>query len=361
MTSGRVVSLEDLTPADWKNWKQLVEQAHLNPSLDPDWLQITARSHGVLEKAKVLLAGKETEPSTYVPFIVTQDRELGFPVKTLRLISNYVSYHNAMITQETESRCLGRLLSLAKVYGCHRIQLSNIPSDTALAKGVAVLNRNNQALVYTISGENCPYLLLESSWKELLASKAKKFRYKVRKRAEALQSSDSLTMRWFTEPGDWNSLLSAMEKIEANSWKQKAGISLFAREHEREYHEQLLPFLGKEGALYANVLYLRDQPIAYNLCCFWNGWMGQLKTSFDLNHGDLSPGATVIDSAIEKAIELGAYEFDFLGEADRHKLLWTKSVRTHIDYYLYPASSIAGTSLAKIKLLRRKIGSWLSK
>ena len=84
---------------------------------------------------------------------------------------------------------------------------------------------------------------------------------------------------------------------------------------ELKYHRRLLPVLAQDGALLANVLHRAERPIAYSLCCHCHGWVGHLKTSFDQEFASLSPGGYVIDASVERAFDLKAREFDFLGDA----------------------------------------------
>ena len=65
------------------------------------------------------------------------------------------------------------------------------------------------------------------------------------------------------------------------------------------------------------------------------GWFAQLKTSYDEEFSERSPGAIVVDRSVRQAFEAGYKEFDFLGDMDRHKLAWTAKSRTHVDYFLF--------------------------
>jgi hypothetical protein len=123
-----------------------------------------------------------------------------------------------------------------------------------------------------------------------------------------------------------------MLDIEERSWKAEAGSAITDRRVEIEYYRCVLPVLSEMGALFANVLFIKDVPCAYVLCCNFNGWVGQLKTSFDKSIQDA--GARVIDESVKQAFASGARTYDFLGEASAHKLKWTDRVRTHHGYWL---------------------------
>jgi CelD/BcsL family acetyltransferase involved in cellulose biosynthesis len=189
--------------------------------------------------------------------------------------------------------------------------------------------------VQTIPGDVSPYLPIDCSWEAYLGQKDKKFRYKLRQRRKFVEQDPRCRLTWYRDPTDAERLLADIVQIEARSWKARAGIDIPSNPVELQYHRVLLPFLAQQGWLDANVLYIEDQPAAYNLCCSYKGWVGQLKTSFDEKFAELSPGTAVIDASIERAFGQQAREFDFLGDAGGHKLAWTSHTRTHADYFLY--------------------------
>ena len=104
----------------------------------------------------------------------------------------------------------------------------------------------------------------------------------------------------------------------------------------------LLPGLVRDGHLLANVLYADHEPIAFSLCCHFGNWVGQMKTSYDARHSDLSPGLMTVDATIQRSIELGAGTYDFLGGPDAYKLAWSKTVRGHANYTIYRKRSPRG-------------------
>lgn len=347
--------LSGLTDSTLREWKQLAIFLRANFSLLPGWTKITAESHGLLSHSEVVTVHKDDELVAILPLTVSCSRFFGIELKILELITNRISYHNVPISALSTPHLLDVLVDLAVERGAEAIRLEGVPSDSDFGKYVEENPITSHYEVVQITGSKSPYLPIRLNWTELLASKPKKFRYKVRKRAETMDVSTDLTMRWFKAPEDCAQLIESMRDIEGSSWKKDAGVSLFEREHENRYHLSLLPFLAANDAMFANVLYHGTKPIAYNLCCIWSGWVGQMKTSFNADHSDLSPGAIVIDHAIRHAIEIGANEFDFLGEKDQHKLAWTKNVRPHITYFIYVRSRIKGRIFGRLKNLRNRI------
>lgn len=348
------IGLLDATESLREEWRDLANSLGVNFSLHPDWTTITARSHGISENCRILPIYRGGRIVSVFPTVISQRQDLGLKLRMLDLVGNKVSYHNELVTRLEPEETIESLINVANFYGADVIHLANVADDSKLGTYLQADTQVHFLRSLAITGESSPYLPLSGTWDELLAKKPKKFRYKTRKRAKSLMSSENMRMQWYESEPDCTPLLSEMKVVEENSWKKTAGVSIFEKDHERQYHEMLLPFLASQNAMFANVLFLDDEPIAYNLCCVWDGWVGQMKTSFDTRYPELSPGSLVIDYAIQHAIHLNAKEFDFLGDADRHKLAWTKSVRSHTDYYLYLRSSLRGNIIGFLRSLRDK-------
>jgi CelD/BcsL family acetyltransferase involved in cellulose biosynthesis len=346
--------LPEISSSLRSDWEQLARSVDANYSLYPDWTSVTATSHDMSDHTIVISAYDGHQLVGIFPTTMCPRRALGIPMRSLELIGNVVSYHNGLVTSLDPRAALDMLVREAECLGADVVHLAGIPDNSRIG---AYLENNDQRRAFvkhSVSGESSPYLSLEKDWNELLASKPKKFRYKTRKRAESMENHDRLQMRWFDKEEDCLTLLTIIREIEESSWKKEAGVSIFERDHERRYHELLLPFLSSKNALFSNVLFHDETPIAYNLCCVWDGWVGQMKTSFDTRFAELSPGSLVIDYAIRHSIEIGATEFDFLGDTDPHKLAWTKSVRQHSDHFLYLRASLKGRVVGSLNKLRNR-------
>ena len=350
-----LVSLANASNEILTSWTQLVEAKNFNATLLPEWTKIIANAYDVIDSTDVLLVGKR-KLEFVAPIIQYPTYSLKIPINTLGMVANLVSYHHQIVSSIPTVSTIEALVTEATRRNIDCIHLEDIVDDSDL--GMYLKTHTSNSLFYNISepGDTSPFLPIESTWDELLKGKSKKFRYKLRKRTEVLDASN-IKMKWFTDPECCTELLKAMQIIEENSWKKCQGHSIFDSNIETRYHKLLLPFLAQQKAMFANVLYRDDSPIAYNFCCNNKGWVGQLKTSFDMRHADISPGSIVIDQAIKHAICIGAYEFDFLGDTDPHKLAWSKSVRKHTNYRLYLNSSLKGRYIGLVKNIHAKFSS----
>lgn len=351
----RSEELNGLSDTDVSDWRALVNEGGFNPTLGPDWAALVYETVGRDLDVEVSMYRKNGHLESVIPYFRRDRKILQIPATAIELGSNIVSYHAEIASRCDPLEALDAFLGGQRNW--HVFIAENIPTDSATAKAIVKYARQCGARCMSYTSSASPYLSIDSDWNGYLATRNKKFRYKLRKRKEQLAEDTALDMRWFESTLDTKELLAEILQVEASSWKADQGMAISDRRREQAYHERLLPFLADKESLLANVLYRDREPIAYNLCCVWNGWVGQLKTSFVQAYGDLSPGSIVIDAAIERAFALKAREFDFLGDADQHKLKWSRKTREHTDYFVFRRGS-RGQLLGFAKaLLRDRAGT----
>jgi len=336
------------------DWERLLNELNINPTQSIDWLNATAQSSKISPFLKVLTGWVSDELIGVIPFYVHTTCLLGFKLKTVELATNIISYHNELITKETHYEMLSALLNCEETEGWQLFKVSSTPDNSKTGIAIAQYSRNHHLIHITYKNESSPYLAINSSWEDFLASKPGDFRYKIRKRYKKFTAEKNHEITWYETEASTKVLLERILSIESHSWKVPIKTAITCKKHEQHYYELLLPILAKKDALMANVLSISGHPIAYNLCCTWNGWIGQLKTSYDERFSHLSPGSVAMDLMIKKAFDCKAKEFDFLGGSNQHKLFWSKKTRRHNTYYLFSRSRTSNT-LGRIKLLLQLI------
>ena len=314
-------------------WEAIVRRQNLNPTVLPGWIDIAKRVYRPDSDLRVLVCTDGQELIAVVPHFFTSERQLGLTLSVAHLASNTVSYHASLPSIVSQAEALH--VFVRSVSDWDVLRISNVSVDDALTAAVFELASTRGLGVIALPTEESPYLPIESDWDKYLATRSKKFRYKLRQREKAVSKNPAIELTTYTSHVDVEKLFSDIVSVDGRSWKASYGKDIGSNDAERRYYELLLPFLHRQGALHAAVLSFEGQPIAYSLCCHWNGWFGQLKTSFDESYGHLSPGATVVDASVRAAFDSGAREFDFLGDTDQHKLLWTNAIRKHHDLFVY--------------------------
>lgn len=324
----------DTPPHVRAEWIALGAQLGANPSGLPPWLEVIDATLGSPSEPLQALTARDRDGNLRgaLAFFVRRIKVAGVPLRSLELASNRMAYHPRLVSMDLE-QLLDALLEQAPRWDI--FYAGGMGEDSADALAMRNWAAAHRAPLVETAGENSPYLAIEGSWQDCIAKQDKKFRYKIKRRREDHDAAQGWSLRWFDGDAQLESVLGDILSIEKRSWKAAEGRDIASRDFEARYHERLLPFLASQRMLLVAVLHRQELPVAYSLCCYANGWFGHLKTSFDASLGATSPGGFVIDASIQKAFELGAKEFDFLGDAAPHKLAWTKTTRRHVNLWLY--------------------------
>ena len=336
------------------SWRNLLQSADINPSLLPDWIECAANAAGVVEYLRAFVATDAGEVVGIIPYYRHTRRMMGVTVKALEFAGNIISYHQEIIAQDHHKELLIGFLEHQAVQGWDVLCLGGILNRSATRRSVEEIAKDWGLSLIIYPAESSPYLRITEKWDEFIVKKSKKFRYKIRKREKDLRTFPEFAMRWFEGQDDSAELLHDVLKIEAGSWKVKADMDITGRPMELRYHEQLLPMMGRENLLFANVLYVRQEPAAYNLCYRWNRRLGQIKTSFNDAFQEFSPGALVLEAALRRAFDDGYQEFDFLGDVMQHKMAWSTDSRDHETLFLF-SHSIKGRTLGLLKQTAQQV------
>jgi CelD/BcsL family acetyltransferase involved in cellulose biosynthesis len=179
-----------------------------------------------------------------------------------------------------------------------------------------------------------PYLPLEGSWDEYLKGRSANFRSDLKRKGNKA-SRASAEVRLLSGPDTVPSLLDTVYAIETKSWKEESQTSITTNPVARSFYETFLPRAAEAGWLHSFVLMLEGKPAAYDMGVLFANRYYMLKTSYDTEWGEWSPGIVLRQHVIRSLFEAGVREHDFLGDDDAWKLRWTSKLRHHRNYYLY--------------------------
>lgn len=334
-------------------WRELLRTLDVNISLAPEWIESVAIALNRADALRALLAFDGDTLVAAIPFYVTTERMAGITVRVLNLGGNLCSYHHELPARGDHSYLLEQLAKSVGRWDVLRALGITVggPTDRALTE----FARLRSAGLWRTAGDSSPYISIDKSWDEFLQTKTSNFRYNLKRKEKGLLKAGKIELRWYTTPESVPEFLSHMLAIEEHSWKTSEGMAILGDSFEKVYYQHLLPWLAREGLMSANVMLLDGSPIAYSLCYVWNGRHGQLKTSFDDRYKQLSVGRVLYMYTIQPQFAAGAREFDFLGDAMRHKMEWTAQVRAHDDIDLF-APTWRGRIVGFVRRIRHNRG-----
>lgn len=339
-------------------WNLLVESSDTNPSLLPGWMNCVYSAFKCSDSSRVFMLSDSGTGSLVgvIPYYIKNRISFGISFKSLEFGGNRVSYHQEIVTKKLYEVMFREFVKFT--YQQERWGLmtaSNLCVTGETFNAILTFANQSKYILTEYPIENSPYLTLKNDWGTLLSLKARKFRYKVNKREKDQRANKSWLINWFETGGECDQLLNDLFYIEERSWKTNSDMAITGRPIEKEYYQNLVPYLASNNMLFANVLYIDGKPAAYNLCYKFNRKVGQIKTSFNNEYRNLSPGSLVVEDALRRCYSQGFSEFDFLGDVMPHKILWTKDVREHKSLTIY-----AKRILPSLLGIGRRINSTIS-
>ncbi len=199
-----------------------------------------------------------------------------------------------------------------------------------------------------------PYVVLDKGWDALFNSRAKKFRWHLRKSVKRLEQLGNLVYHEAHTEADTERFLQVMLEIERQSWKEAAGTSITANAYQEEFYRRYLPAAAVNGLLSGHWLEIDGEPVAYVCGVLHLGIFYDLKESYRHDLRSYSPSHALKMYVFPRLIERGARVFDFCGFCEEFKLRWTSDVYERVRY-LVVAPTIRGQT---IRLLESAIRLW---
>src|SRR5690606_2919104 len=121
------------------------------------------------------------------------------------------------------------------------LRIANVSETDVTAENVLAFAQNQCLKLETYPVEVSPFLRIEGEWDAYLASRNKKFRYKLRQRSQMLQDNPDLFLGSYNSLATVPSLIQEIISIDRRSWKAKYGLDIASKRNEKQYYSALLP------------------------------------------------------------------------------------------------------------------------
>lgn len=182
----------------------------------------------------------------------------------------------------------------------------------------------------------CPYLRLEGSWGELLASKSQKFRKNLKAARRKLEAEGALTYDSVTGGTErLQGLLLEYADLEQRSWKAKAGIGVSQSVEHLRFYLQLATEFGETGDFAFRCLRVDGRMIAATFGILHRQKFYSLHIVNDGAFARHSAGTYLESLELEECFAAGLAEYDFLGGFLANKTRWATQMRGTVAVHLY--------------------------
>jgi len=138
-------------------------------------------------------------------------------------------------------------------------------------------------------------------------------------------------------------------KVEQSNWKKKQGFGWAGNADAGDYYQKLLPEMAGQGHLWLSMLYLKNQPIAFQIGLIDHRDYLMHHIAFDESLAQASPGKFLLVETIKECIRKDFHRFDMLQGDHPYKLHYATEVASLLDITLTAARPLGWIHRALIQ------------
>jgi CelD/BcsL family acetyltransferase involved in cellulose biosynthesis len=189
------------------------------------------------------------------------------------------------------------------------------------------------------AARGCPWIPLDARWtqpeQQLNAGRRSDLR-------RAMRTAGTMGPVTFDvarpTPGELGPLLDEAFRVEAGSWKGRAGTALASDSVRAPFYRWYAAAACRTGNLLVCFLRIGGKAAAMQIAvtCGERFWL--LKIGFDDAFARCSPGTLLIRETVRYAASQGMQAYEFLGVDEPWTRMWTERVRPCVSLRAYPAN-----------------------
>jgi CelD/BcsL family acetyltransferase involved in cellulose biosynthesis len=218
-----------------------------------------------------------------------------------------------------------------------RLILAQVKAGDSHASSLACLLSRRNWRARERQTSICPYIDLASrSFPSYLDGLGASHRYNFRRRLRQLSTRHELTLERATGEEGRSNLLEELFRLHHLRWATRGGSDAFQSEELLAFHRELSALALRRGWLRLTLLRVDGEPAAAVYGFLYEGVFYFYQSGFDPRFAKESVGMVALGLAIERSIEEGAREFDFLHGDEDYKFQWAREARTLARWEVYP-------------------------
>jgi CelD/BcsL family acetyltransferase involved in cellulose biosynthesis len=298
-----------------------------NPYVSPQWSEIWFNTQVDQKRRKVFLltaTDKGAEGIILLTGGITHRFKL--PVKSIESIGvgksatdrHFVSMQEPLLTQNA----IDPLLENIKTFKDWTFfRLAPLPADypfyqefiTSAGKHGMTTLRRPYSVGYKIR--------TDMGWEEYGRSRSKNFRKMMRAAQNKMQRSGLFRIEAHKDADLSGKLLDILKTITMKSWKVEAGSDLFNPAYHGFWKMAFAKTIAT-GQTTLWVLYYKDHPVGYQWCFQQGSRILALKSDYDKEYFDYSPGNLLAWHILKQHFENGVSEIDYCMGGGDYKKKW---------------------------------------
>ena len=339
----RVVVLEGVETAEGigRAWDELADRAAAPACLRPGWILPWWRAfgRGRLDLITVRRDGR-------LVGLVPMQRRSG----ELRSLSNYHTPSFGLLAADPVA--LDSLSTGLIRRSPRRLTVAFLAEEDPAFAALEAASRRAGRPTFVRVLERCPYVSLEGTWDELIATRRHQFARELIRRRRRLHKRGRFELDVQKGTQDLERYFEEGLSIEGSGWKGRNGTAIGSSPATRGFYLSVARWLASRGSLRLSYLRLDGRSFAFELAFEERGRYYVLKSGYDETCRSDAPGILLRAATIERAFEKGLRRYDLLGKDDPWKREWTSTFEVQIQFQSFGRTPDAAVDWAAQRYLR---------
>ena len=316
-----------------------------NPSyfLSYDWIRCCWEELRSANALRIFVVRCGTKPVMIAPWMISRGFQNRLPVKRLTFIDHPESQIADMIcvkepeAQEGFSSLIAHLRH-ERSDEWQLLALNKIPEDSPVVQWL-------QGVEETPSGSRpaqfrYPVLIvpLNGSWEDYLRSKSSRFRKTLRNIVNRIERMGDIAIHCYDGAELPSIALPKLFSIADASWKLASGVAVTSSQGRRRFFEELSRNSETAEHMRVWLLEVNGNAIASETQLIDRGTVYALRSDYDENFADGSPGVYLQSEILKKLFEDGYQEYNFGVGLNPYKSRWAEQTTGFVNYRIYNAT-----------------------
>lgn len=292
-----------------------------------EWFETIVDAFPEAAQARVVVARRQGRIVGLLPVIVGESSWLG---SRLLVPTELYGGRNGLLLQQPDPAVLAALLTgLDQACPTWTCVQTTLVVDSA--GGLALDDFCKSRSLRMVAGEAMPspFFPVLDNPDEFLKGVAKDLRSRLKTSARKLSDLGVIRYHEYRDESQAHALLDAVLAVERQSWKHATGSAITNIPRQENFYRTLFPRALSAGILYAMVVSVDDQPVAYNFGLCRAGVFSSLKISQIESLTKLSPSHLLNLELINRLRSNGVRSYDCMGKPEAHKARWSNASRLY--------------------------------
>ncbi len=316
-----------------ERWDALLERSvERCATMTHAWTRCWWKSFHGQRALRVMLIWEAEELRCAVALGLRTERRGGRDVRILSTLTNsWVDRTGILIARGDDAALAALITALAsESAGWDVLELHDRAVDSPIGPRLKSLLCSHGLLVASDEALGSPYAVLPRSWEEALAALSPSFRQTLRRKLRVATAKPGLEMRIVRDA----SVIEPIMVISLETWQHENGTSMASTPEVRRFYEQLIAACAESGTLFAALLLLEGEPVAFEFNVLCARTLHNFKLGYRNTQADWSPGLVLKAYTMQRYLEEfgrgdANLEYDFMGTDEPYKQNWTADVRAH--------------------------------